>query len=342
MQYAIVDGVKRKPFKGGKGLCPLCDAPLIAHFGEIEPPHWQHVRKVDCDPWHEPKTAWHIAWQNKFPKAWQEFPKEDEITGEKHFADVRTDKGLVIEFQNSPITPSTISQRETFYGNMIWVVNANTYKDSFVIASRVTIEVKRFEDALFMKEFQIKADIDAEIKEQETKVNSLRNKLKDAIEDTKKLQGRMDKYQKDVTEYKGLSERIIKWIANSEGNIEVENGVDLYDSLKRSYKERLLSIKNSICQDVCLLNKTEKELLELTSLEDDEIDGRKVKKIAYDKITEDNYLKVYVIDRVSKKHYSATIKEFVISWNYSATNTQRISSIFLWIKARTLPAFSNP
>jgi peptidoglycan hydrolase CwlO-like protein len=226
---------------------------------------------------------------------------EDEATDEKHFADVRTDKGLVIEFQNSPITPPTIRQRETFYGNMIWVVNANTYKDSFVIASRVTSEVKKFEDTLLMKEFQIKADIDAEIKEQETKVNNLQNELKDAIEDTKKLQRRIDEYQEDIAKYKGLSEKIIKWITNSEGNIEVANGGDLYDYLRRSYKERLLSIMNSICQDVGLLNKTEKELLELTSLEDDEIDGRRVKKIAYDKITEDNYLKVYLIDRGSKK-----------------------------------------
>lgn len=301
MQYAILEGVKRKPFKGGKGLCPLCDAPLIAHFGEIEPPHWQHVRKADCDPWHEPKTVWHIAWQ--------EFPMEDEATDEKHFADVRTDKGLVIEFQNSPITPSTISQRETFYGNMIWVVNANTYKDSFDIASRVTSEVKRFEDTLLMKEFQIKADIDAEIREQETKVNNLRNKLKDTIEYTKKVQRWIDEYQEAIAKYKGLSEKIIKWITNSEGNIEVANGGDLYDFLERLYKERLLSIKNSICQDVGLLNKTEKELLELTSLEDDEIDGRKVKKIAYDKITEDNYSKVYVIARVSQKTLFRDLKK---------------------------------
>lgn len=301
MQYAIVEGVKRKPFKGGKGLCPLCGAAFIAHFGQTEPAHWQHAPGADCDLWHEPKTAWHIAWQNKFPEAWQELPMEDEVTDEKHFADVRTDKGLVIEFQNSPITPSTISQRETFYGNMIWVVNANTFKDSFVIASRVKVEVKRFEDTLFMKEFQIKADIDAEIREQEAEVNNLRNELKNAIEDMKKLQKRIDEYQKDITEYKGLSERITKWITNSEGNIEVENGMDLYDYLQRSYKERLLSIMNSICQDTGLPNKTEEELRELTNLEDDEIEGRKVKKISYDKINEGNYSKVYAIARVSQK-----------------------------------------
>lgn len=295
MQYAIVDGKKREPFKGGKGLCPLCDAPLIAHFGEIEPPHWQHVQKADCDPWHEPKTEWHIAWQNKFPEAWKEFLMENEITGEEHFANVRTDKGLVIEFQNSPITPATIRQREAFYGNMVWVINANTFKDN--------VDVKRVEDTLFMedKESQIKADIDAKIREQETKVNNLRNELKDTIEDTKKLQARIDEYQKDVTEYKELSGRIIKWITNSEGNIEVANGVDLYDFLRRSYKGQLLSIMNSIHQNAGLINKTEKELHELTCLEDDKIDGRKVKKISYDKITEDNYSKVYVIDRVSKK-----------------------------------------
>mgnify|MGYP001559531292 CR=1 FL=1 len=295
MQYAIVEGVKRKPFKGGKGLCPLCDVPVIAHSGEIEQEHWQHAPGAICDTWHEPKTAWHIAWQNKFPDAWQEFHMEDEITGEKHFADVKTDKGLVIEFQNSPITPATIRQREAFYGNMVLLINANTFKDN--------VAVKIFENTLVLedKESQIKANIDAKIRKQETNVNNLRNKLKDTIEKTKILQGRINEYQKKGTKYKELSESIIKWITNSEGNIEVANGADLYDFLQRFHKGRLLSIMNSINQNAGLINKTEKELHELTCLEDDEIDGRKVKKISYDKITEDNYSKVYVIDRVSQK-----------------------------------------
>ena len=122
------------------------------------------------------------------------------------------------------------------------------------------MKLKDSEDTLFMKEFQIKADIDAEIREQEAEVNNLRNELKNAIEYTKKLQKRIDEYQKNITEYKGLSERITKRITNSEGNIEVENGMDLYDYLQRSYKERLLSIMNSICQDTGLLNKNRKRV----------------------------------------------------------------------------------
>jgi hypothetical protein len=70
-------------------------------------------------------TQWHIDWQNKFDK------KNREVVirrGEKfHRADALNSKGVVIEFQNSNINVDEIMERETFYGNMIWVVNAKAF-----------------------------------------------------------------------------------------------------------------------------------------------------------------------------------------------------------------------
>lgn len=52
----------------------------------------------------------------------------DEQSGEKHIADVRTEHGLVIEFQHSPIDPEEQKARESFYGNMAWVVDGTRLK----------------------------------------------------------------------------------------------------------------------------------------------------------------------------------------------------------------------
>jgi len=43
--------------------------------------------------------------------------------GEKHFADVKTESGLVIEFQNSHMHRDERQARENFYRNLVWVVN---------------------------------------------------------------------------------------------------------------------------------------------------------------------------------------------------------------------------
>lgn len=49
-------------------------------------------------------------------------------THEKHIADIRTNSGLVIEFQHSRIDPQEQVKREIGYGNMIWVVDGARLK----------------------------------------------------------------------------------------------------------------------------------------------------------------------------------------------------------------------
>ncbi|GIL24744.1 MAG: hypothetical protein BroJett042_32570 [Bacteroidota bacterium] len=131
MKFAIVDGNKIEAIKGAKGVCPLCSSELIAKCGEFKINHWAHKGIRNCDPWWEPKTEWHREWKGNFPIDWQESIQFDSSTNEKHIADVRTDKGLVIEFQHSYINPEERRQRENFYKNMIWIVDGARLERDF-------------------------------------------------------------------------------------------------------------------------------------------------------------------------------------------------------------------
>src|SRR5690606_11582036 len=111
--YAIVDENKTEAFKGGKGNCPCCGSELIAKCGELKINHWAHKGARNCDTWWENETEWHRKWKNNFPKEWQEIIHFDE-KGEKHIADVKTEKGWVLEFQHSYIKPEERNSRNLF------------------------------------------------------------------------------------------------------------------------------------------------------------------------------------------------------------------------------------
>nr|WP_291285286.1 competence protein CoiA family protein [Flavobacterium sp.] len=123
MKFAIIDGHKIEASKGAKGFCQSCGAEMIAKCGEFKINHWAHKKIRQCDIWWETETEWHREWKGNFPIEWQEIIQFDSLTNEKHIADVRTDKGLVIEFQHSHINPIERRQREDFYKNMIWIVD---------------------------------------------------------------------------------------------------------------------------------------------------------------------------------------------------------------------------
>lgn len=132
MQHAIdIDGKKISPSSSGQiAVCGFCGEKVRGRCGEINIWHWQHVNKVECDLWKEGETDWHRVWKSRFPFNWQETIIIK--NGEKHIADILTDEGLVIEFQNSSITPSAIAVREKFYGKMIWVINSESFKNNLV------------------------------------------------------------------------------------------------------------------------------------------------------------------------------------------------------------------
>ena len=96
---------------------------MVAKCGRVKVWHWAHKGKKPCDPWYESETQWHRDWKNRFPSEWQEIVHQDARSGEIHIADVKAPHGLVLEFQHSPITPDEMRARETFYGELVWIVD---------------------------------------------------------------------------------------------------------------------------------------------------------------------------------------------------------------------------
>jgi competence protein CoiA len=122
MRFALIDNERHSPSPGLTGHYPGCGAAVIAKCGTERVHHWSHRSKRTCDPWWETETQWHRNWKDRFPQPWQEVIQHD-ASGEKHIADVRTDKGLVLEFQHSHLNPLEKASREKFHQNMVWVVD---------------------------------------------------------------------------------------------------------------------------------------------------------------------------------------------------------------------------
>jgi competence protein CoiA len=120
MKLAVVEGKRREAQPGLAAECPNCGLALIAKCGEHRNWHWAHRGTRTCDPWWE-ETEWHRAWKDQFLIDWQEICLSKD--GEKHFADVRTESGIVLEFQHSYLGREERESREIFYQNMVWVVD---------------------------------------------------------------------------------------------------------------------------------------------------------------------------------------------------------------------------
>lgn len=137
MKYSIVNGERREAFSSGTGICEVCNRPTLAKCGSRKVHHWAHSSLLECDKWWESETEWHRNWKNNFPFEWQEKVHKDEISGELHRADVKTNYGLVIELQNSPISYEEQISRENFYKKMIWIVNGEKFKNNFHVLDKL-------------------------------------------------------------------------------------------------------------------------------------------------------------------------------------------------------------
>lgn len=132
MQFALVNGQRVEAFQGGQGTCPMCGAAMIAKCGSRILHHWAHKGRLDCDPWWENETSWHREWKNHFPEDWREV-SHVAPDGEIHRADIKTPKGIVIEVQHSNMTDSERLSRESFYGNLVWVIDGRRFRHNFDI-----------------------------------------------------------------------------------------------------------------------------------------------------------------------------------------------------------------
>jgi competence CoiA-like predicted nuclease len=146
MQFGVDENNLRiiPTFSGQKTKCPLCGGILIGKCGDIYTWHWQHTNNRECDPWKEHETQWHRNWKSRFPEEQREIIIINE--NEKHIADVRTSKGMVIEFQNSSISTDTIRIREQFYDNIIWIINAGSFSHNINKFSAVKSKLRQFEN----------------------------------------------------------------------------------------------------------------------------------------------------------------------------------------------------
>lgn len=125
MIWATKNNQRIKATPKEKAICPLCNEEVIAKCGHIKIWHWAHKSYFECDSFGEPETEWHFNWKNKFPN------ENQEIRMENHRADIRSNQGLIIELQNSPISPEKIYEREKFYvyhqqKSMVWILNGKT------------------------------------------------------------------------------------------------------------------------------------------------------------------------------------------------------------------------
>lgn len=122
MRSALVDGRLREAKPGLKGTCRGCGAPMVARCGEIRVPHWAHIGRRACDNRWETEGPWHRSWKMLFPNECQEQVDRDD-DGQRHVADLKSEHGLVVEFQHSRIDPKERRAREAFYNPMFWVID---------------------------------------------------------------------------------------------------------------------------------------------------------------------------------------------------------------------------
>jgi predicted RNA-binding Zn-ribbon protein involved in translation (DUF1610 family) len=115
------------PTKGAKGFCPGCGGKMVARCGSIVRHHWAHAKGKDCDTWSDSVGPWHLAWQNCFPRECQEIWMGE---NNEHRADIKGEH-QILEIQKSSISATEIAERESFYGNMSWMLCGEDFEHRF-------------------------------------------------------------------------------------------------------------------------------------------------------------------------------------------------------------------
>jgi competence CoiA-like predicted nuclease len=245
MQYAFIDGTRRKAFKQGRGVCPLCEKPVIAHCGEIYVSHWKHQGR--CDPWSEPETEWHLGWKEEFPEEWREIVLKNNETGEKHIADIKTSEGVVIEFQNSSIQSSEICAREEFYQNMIWVVNAEKFKNNFSMTSIVKSKLRLFRESIEQQNKVIEEEAKKELEEIKKWLKSTEYDYLSLKSYNKRIQEEFAEYLEYLSQPDAILETIITKLMQLNSSTYLSYKLQgLLEESQKFFGESFLTINTSI------------------------------------------------------------------------------------------------
>lgn len=308
MRYAHHGHTRIEAQPSVRAECQLCETELYAACGEIQRWHWRHVNKKDCDPWYSYKSDWHIDWQNKFPESWREVVINK--NGVKHIADIQTLKKIVIEFQHSSISTYQIRERESFYQNMLWVINAQEFKDNFRIRSNVNSKLRNLEQEKRYEETVIQDELDDEIKSKKTQIKDLERTIKDNQYKIEQLKDQKDKYRSTLIDIDNfVQNEIIENWAKLHGFWDY-NFNDFLRPLEVELKLQTHDITIEIQKSKQLIKEKKNLLDSINELLDTEIEGKQFKLVNYNQLNSKNYHKSIVINKVTLNTFFPEITKF--------------------------------
>lgn len=118
---------------------------LIGKKGLIRKHHFAHKSTSKCKHTTN-KGSWHTAEQARIKDEYLE------VRIGHHIADVYTAQGLVVEYQNSVMDIKTMRERESFYGNMIWVFHVRMMGFETLSKTGSTIKLKQTSGSKYWQE----------------------------------------------------------------------------------------------------------------------------------------------------------------------------------------------
>tara|TARA_R100001369_G_C3312907_1_gene167652 strand:- start:82 stop:1527 length:1446 start_codon:yes stop_codon:yes gene_type:complete len=297
---AIDENNKRiSPEKGRIGFCQLCKKKVRAYCGEINIDHWRHIKIQNCDSWSEGETEWHREWKKEFPDDWQEviIEKDSEI----HIADILTSSNLVLELQNSSISSTTIKIREKFYGKMIWLINANKFKDNFSISSVVKTQLRHLDDN-YRDFLNYEPSESYELTTAKEELEDFENKLYNIDYKISNLKNKLNDLDEFLGDFKETSE---KFISSNYYNSRI-----MYD-LEILEQKELKEINNIRAQLKDELEAKKKLLRIIDSLESCKIDNYlNYKFIEPNQISSSSFEKCALIEKETETSLFPTIIKF--------------------------------
>jgi competence CoiA-like predicted nuclease len=119
------EGILTQPMPREMGACPGCSGRVVARCGDIKVWHWAHAGAVDCDPWHEGESPWHVGWK----RVALNHGGRVEVGMGPHRADIVAADGTVCELQHSSLSLGEALEREAFYGRMFWILDSQEFRD---------------------------------------------------------------------------------------------------------------------------------------------------------------------------------------------------------------------
>ena len=310
MEFGLnINGLRTKPTSSGEtATCPFCGGNLIGKCGEIYAWHWQHSQNQECDPWQEPETPWHRKWKARFPDNCQEIIIER--SGEKHRADIKTSNGVVIEFQHSSISSSTIRIREHFYENMIWVVDARSFKDHFKFRSIVKSELRDIEFLSSNALYKLEAEYDEKLKDIQSRIDKNGMTCKEKLDNINYKNKNFEELNDLLNSFEAFTHIVVaKW---SEDQNHWEHATyKITDAVSQELKSQLTDINRAIRVLALEIESAQKALVRISNFEDYQIANITYKLISYAQVTSEVFYKTKAILKTS----IPTLFPVIVSFN---------------------------